>query len=383
MSESPSTSTDAPPAVPAFDLRAQWAEIREEALTEVTRVLDAQACVNGPDIAELEQEVADYCRAGHGVGVTSGTDAILVALQALGVRCGQSVVTSPFTFFATAGSPWRVGVRPIFVDVEDDTLNLDPNRVEDALTDDTAGIMPVHLFGRAADMTALGDIAERKKLLVIEDAAQAIGAKHRGKRVGSFGHATALSFYPTKNLGGAGDGGMVLCQDADVAERARKIRNHGAEQRYFHEEVGGNFRLDTLQAAYLRVKLRKLETYHAKRRDHAAFYGQALGDLDGLTLPAPDAPGDFGVVNQYTVRTTDPKHRDALRDHLATAKVGTAIYYPLPLHQQACFASLGYKAGDFPVSERASATCLSLPIFPEMTDEQRSHVADAIRSYFA
>ncbi|MEM9296482.1 MAG: DegT/DnrJ/EryC1/StrS family aminotransferase, partial [Planctomycetota bacterium] len=324
------------------------------------------------------------CEVGHGVGVTSGTDAILVALQALGIECGQKVVTTPFTFFATVGSPWRVGVLPVFVDIEPETMNLDASKIDDALSDDkVAAIMPVHLFGRAADMTAIAEIAQRKSLRVIEDAAQAIGAKHRGQRVGSFGDATAVSFYPTKNLGGAGDGGMALFKDEAVAERARRVRNHGTEQRYFHKEVGGNFRLDTLQAAYLRVKLRKLEGYHAKRRAHAAYYAEALGDLDGLILPMGDAEGDFGVVNQYTVRTRDPKHRDPLREHLSSANVGTAIYYPLCLHLQECFASLGHKPGDFPESEKASASCLSLPIFPELTEAQREHVAASVRSYFA
>lgn len=371
--------------VPAFDLKDQFAALKPELMAAVERVLDAQACVNGPDIAELETRIADYCQANHGVGVTSGTDAILVILQALELQCGTRVITSPFTFFATAGSPWRLGIDPVFVDIHPDTLNMDAGLIEGALAstdrETVKAIMPVHLFGQCCDMDAVGAAAQKHGLHIIEDMAQAIGATWNGKPAGSFGDAAAVSFYPTKNLGGAGDGGMALFKDPEVAARAKLIRNHGAKERYFHDEVGGNFRLDTLQAAYLLVKLDHLDAWHAQRREHAAFYDDAFAEVDAVTTPSVK-PQAQSVVNQYTIRLPDESARDGVKAYLQEAGVGSAVYYPVPLHLQQCFAKLGHKPGDFPHSEAAAQTVLSLPIFPELKPEQRDHVAQTIRRYF-
>ncbi|MEM6552596.1 MAG: DegT/DnrJ/EryC1/StrS family aminotransferase [Planctomycetota bacterium] len=378
------TSTTAKPPflqVPAFDLRDQFKPIKAEVMAALEEVLDAQACVNGPAIAELECDLAGYTQAPYALGCSSGTDALILALMALKLHCGHEIITSPFTFFATAGSLYRQGATPVFVDIEPDTFNLDPTQLQAVLTERTKAIMPVHLFGQTADMDPILDLCKQHNLYCIEDAAQAIGAQSHGRPAGSMGDAAAFSFYPTKNLGGAGDGGLLTTTHEDVYHRAVMFRNHGAQQRYFHEEVGGNFRLDTLQAAYLRVKLKHLESWHDKRNEHAAFYNAAFADLDGLTTPTV-RPGHRSVYNQYTVTTKTNADRDALQQYLKDAGVGTAIYYPLGLHEQKCFAHLGYKKGDFPHTEHAAATCLSLPIFPELTDEQRQHVADTVVRFF-
>ncbi|MEM9883109.1 MAG: DegT/DnrJ/EryC1/StrS family aminotransferase [Planctomycetota bacterium] len=383
MSEtaSPNVADPAAAAVPLLDLRAQYAALRDEVLPKIAEVLEGQAVCNGPACAELEQQVADYCRVDHAVSCSSGTDALLLALMGLKIGCGDEVVTSPFTFFATAGSLYRQGVRPVFCDIDPDTFNLDPRKVEDKITERTRAVMPVHLFGQMADMDTVEAVAKRHGLHVIEDAAQAIGATYRGDRAGQRSVATALSFYPTKNLGGAGDGGMVLTPDAGLAGRMRLLRNHGAgtgEARYHHLEVGGNFRMDSFNAAYLSVKLKRLDAWHDARRANAAYYDERFAGLEELQTPVI-AEGCGSIYNQYVVRTP---RRDDLLAHLREKNIGCAVYYPLSLHEQPCFASLGYRRGDFPESERAAEEVLALPVYPELGAAQRAYVAEAVRSFF-
>ncbi len=368
-------------SVPAFDLTRQFAPLKSQVMAKIEQVLDPQACVNGPDIAELETRLAQYTRCPAAVAVSSGTDALLVALQALDISCGHSVVTSPFTFFATAGSLYRQGVTIRFADIDPDTFNLDPAATAAAMDQSTRAIMPVHLFGQMAEMEAFESLAADHDLKLIEDAAQAIGARRHDRPAGSVGDAAAFSFYPTKNLGAAGDAGMVTTRHPHLAPLMKSIRNHGMEQRYLHEQVGGNFRLDTIQAAVLLVKLDHLERWHDLRRQHAAYYTNRFASLDQVTPPVV-APGNQSVFNQYVIRLPTQDQRDGLRQHLAEHGIGTAVYYPLCLHQQPCFASLGYKTGDFPHAEHAAATVLALPVFPELRENERQHVADQIESYF-
>ncbi|MEM7626640.1 MAG: DegT/DnrJ/EryC1/StrS family aminotransferase [Planctomycetota bacterium] len=375
--------------VPMMDLRLQYEPLREEILREVAAVLDSQQVCDGPACRKLEAQIVEYCRVPHAVAVSSGTDAITVTLMAMDLGCGDEVITSPFTFFATAGSMWRRGVRPVFADINPQTFNLDPRKIEEKITENTRAIMPVHLFGQMADMDAIRAIADAHGLKVIEDAAQAIGSAAHGVGPGQRSAAAILSFYPTKNLGGAGDGGMVLTPDAELAERVRTFRNHGALAddhpqkvalggRYRHEEVGGNFRMDSVNAAYLSVKLPHLERWHEARRRNAALYNELLAGIDDLQTPVI-ADGNVSIYNQYVVRTP---RRDALMEHLREQQVGCAVYYPLSLHEQPCFECLSYHRGDFPESERAADEVLALPIFPELTEEQVRHVADAVRGFF-
>ena len=360
--------------VPLLDLKAQYATIREQTIQAVQAVLDSQQFILGPDVKALESAVASYCGCRAAVGMSSGTDALLAALMTLGIGSGDEVITTPYTFFATAGCIWRVGARPVFVDIRPDTFNIDPSRIEAAVTGRTRAIMPVHLFGQTADMDPILDVAKRHNLHVIEDAAQAIGARYKGRPAGSMGTIGCLSFFPSKNLGGLGDGGMVTTQDDGLAEKLRLCRNHGAQQRYFHLWVGGNFRLDTLQAAGLLVKLPHLDGWSAKRRWNAALYDSLLGACDKVVRPTVLGENE-SIFNQYVIRV--PK-RDELAAHLTSKSIGNAIYYPLSLHQQECFSSLGYKQGDFPESEKAAATSLALPIYPELTQEQIRYVAETI-----
>jgi dTDP-4-amino-4,6-dideoxygalactose transaminase len=365
--------------VPLLDLKAQYATLRDEMRKAVDAVMESQYFINGPAVKELEQAVAAYSSAKAAVGVSSGTDALIAALMSLEIGEGDEVVTTPYTFFATAGSIWRVGAKPVFVDIETDTFNIDAAKIEAVITGRTKAIMPVHLFGAMADMDAIMAIADKHGLHVIEDAAQAIGAQYKGRRAGAIGTAGCFSFFPSKNLGGLGDGGMIVTQDAALADRMAQCRNHGMKPQYFHKWVGGNFRLDTLQAAGLLVKLPHLDAWSAKRRANAKRYDELLADIDEVTTPAVR---DFNVsiYNQYCIRVP---RRDALQQHLKDAGVGTAIYYPLSLHQQECFATLGYRQGDFPQSEAAAAESLALPIYPELTDEQLRHVAGQIKAFFA
>ena len=366
--------------VPLLDLTAQYAAIGEEVDDAVARVVRSQRFVLGPVVEACEEAVADYVGARHGVGVSSGTDALLIALMAEGIGPGDEVVTTPFSFFATAGVISRVGATPVFADVDPVSLNIDPGRVAERITERTRAIMPVHLFGQMADMAPILEVARDRGIAVIEDAAQAIGARHEGRRAGSVGDYGCFSFFPTKNLGGWGDGGMVVTSDPERAERLRVLRVHGETTRYHHRLVGGNFRLDALQAAVLLAKLPHLEGWTAARIANAALYTRLLGRVAGEcgeALQPPQVVAGRHVFNQYVIRVAD---RDRVRADLEAAGVGTAIYYPIPLHLQECFADLGHRPGDLPVSERAAGRVLALPVFPDLTESQIRHVARSLRA---
>jgi dTDP-4-amino-4,6-dideoxygalactose transaminase len=336
----------------------------------------------GPAVAQLEAKVAELSHARHGVGCASGTDALLLPLKALNLKPGDEIITSPFTFFATAGAIHNAGGTPVFVDIEPGTFNIDPAAVEAAVTPRTRAIMPVHLYGQMAEMERLLAIAQRRGLKVIEDAAQAIGARRSidgvWRMAGELGWVTGYSFFPSKNLGAWGDAGMMVTSDDAAAERLRKLRLHGGAKMYHHEEVGTNSRLDTLQAAVLLAKLPHLAEWSSRRREHAAYYGAGLAEVGAVRTPVV-APGNEHIFHQYTLRV---ERRDALQAHLKAKGIGSAIYYPIPLHRQACFASLGYKAGSLPRSEQAAEDVLSLPIFPELTHAQLDQVIDAIAEFY-
>jgi dTDP-4-amino-4,6-dideoxygalactose transaminase len=371
-----------PVGVPALNLKAQYQRIRDEIEPVVRQVLDSQMFVLGPEVSALETEIAEYCGSMHGVGCASGSDALLLPLIALDVRPGDEVITTPFTFFATAGAIWRTGAKPVFVDIEPDTYNLDPARIEAAITPRTRAIIPVHLYGQTAEMGSIMEIARHHGLAVLEDAAQAIGAAHHGARAGTLGDVAAFSFYPSKNLGGFGDGGMITTDDPQLARRIARLRVHGMEPKYHHHEIGFNSRLDALQASVLRVKLRHLDEWTSLRREVAAryrslFVSHGLEAMVGLPV---ERPGNFHVYNQFVIRVP-ATFRDSLRDHLTSRKIGTEIYYPIPLHLQACFASLGYKLGDFPHSEAAARQTIALPIYPELTDAEQRYVVGSIHQF--
>ena len=370
-------------AVPLLDVERQNGPLRPQIDAAIAEVCDSGRFVHGLDCQKLEAAVADYCGTQHAVGCASGSDALLLALLIHGIGQGDEVLLPSFTFFATAGAVWRLGARPVFVDIDPATFNLDPAALEAKITPETKAILPVHLFGQCADMTAIGTIAQAHHLVVIEDAAQAIGAEHDGRRAGSLGDLGCFSFYPTKNLGGFGDGGMITTNDERVADSLRVLRDHGQHPQYYHRTVGVNSRLDTLQAAVLRVKLAHLETWTAQRRTNARRYGElfAQSGLDAvLGLPA-DAAKHRHVWNQYTVRVPEGR-RDALRADLASTAIGSAVYYPVPLHRQECFASLGYAEGSLPETETAAGEVLSLPIFPELTEAEQCTVVDQIAHFY-
>jgi len=361
--------------VPLLDLAGQYASIRAEIDAALAGVVDSQRFVLGPVVQRCEEAIAAYVGSAHAVGVSSGTDALLVALMAEDIGPGDEVVTTPFSFFATAGVIARLGATPVFVDIDPVTFNIDPALIEDGITARTRAILPVHLFGQMAEMAPIMEVAQRHDLVVIEDAAQAIGARHNGHRAGSLGHYGCFSFFPTKNLGGYGDGGIVVTDDPERADKLRALRVHGETTRYHHRLVGGNFRLDALQAAVIHAKLPHLERWTHLRIANAELYHSLLAYLakrhpDEFALPRTAT--DRHVFNQFVVRVAD---RDHLRARLTAAGIGTAIYYPLPLHLQECFAGLGYRPGALPHSERAGREVLALPIFPELTTEQIRHVA--------
>ncbi len=370
-------------AVPLLDLKAQYAALRDELRPVVDEVFESQYFIGGPQVEALEKETAAYVGAKHGIGCTSGTDAILLSLWALGIGPGDEVVTSPYTFFATVGSIARLGARCRFVDIDPATYNLDVQAVAKVLNGKTKAIMPVHLYGQCAEMGPLNELACARGIPVIEDAAQAIGSRDAGGgKAGSLGFAACFSFFPSKNLGGAGDGGLITTNDDAFAHKLRVMRNHGMEPKYFHKLLGGNFRLDALQAAVLRVKLRHLDAWHEGRRKNAADYRRRFeqaGLTKLVTLPTERA-GVYHIYNQFVIRVAADK-RDALVKHLHGAGVGCEIYYPVPCHLQECFAGEGHRAGDFPQSERAAKETLALPIYPELSAEQRGAVVDAIAEY--
>jgi dTDP-4-amino-4,6-dideoxygalactose transaminase len=367
--------------VPLLDLKAQYAPLRHDLLEAMTRVADSQRFIMGPEVEAFEREVAAVVDVEHAIGVSSGTDALIVALMALGIGPGDEVVTSPFSFFATAGSIVRVGATPVFADIDPTTFNLDIVAATRACTARTKALMPVHLFGQAADMSAVLALADEYKLGVIEDAAQAIGASDHGGLVGSIGNVGCFSFFPSKNVGAFGDAGLVTTNDAPLARKMRLLRNHGMEPKYFHAMVGGNFRLDAIQAAVLRVKLPHLASWTEGRRANAQRYRQmfATAGLEGAVRLPAERPDRRHIYNQFVVRVPD---RDALKAHLEREGVGTEIYYPVPFHLQACFAKLGYRKGDFPHAEQAAAEVLALPIYPELTTDQQQYVVDRIADFY-
>jgi dTDP-4-amino-4,6-dideoxygalactose transaminase len=367
--------------VPLLDLEPIHGALRDSLDEAVLRVLHSNRFIGGQEVEGLEREIADYCGTACAVGVSSGTDALIVCLMALGVGPGDEVIVPSFTFFATAGSVQRVGARPVFCDVERESLNVAPDSLRSCLTERTKAVIPVHLFGQCADMDPILEMCAKHRVAVIEDAAQAIGARYHDRMAGSMGEFGCLSFFPSKNLGGIGDGGLVLTQDPKFAELVRCLRDHGAVQRYYHKLVGGNFRLDAIQAAALRVKLDHIESWHAMRNQNAEAYGEGLADLAArgdVRLPVI-LPGMRHVFNQYVIRVAQ---RDELQRHLSECGIGTAIYYPVPLHLQECFASSGYPEGSLSESEAAAREVLALPIFPGLTEQQRDWVIASIRSFF-
>ena len=368
-------------AVPMLDLVAQYNAIRDEIHAAVDEVLQTQRCIGGPKVADCEKAVAEYSDAAFGIGASSGTDAILNALMSLGVGPGDEVVTTPFTFFSTAGCVARLGARPVFVDIDPKTYNLDPAGLPAAMTDRTKAVMPVHLFGQCADMDPILAAACDRDVAVVEDAAQAIGAAYNGRKAGSMGACGCFSFFPSKNLGAVGDGGMIVTDDEELANMFTILRNHGSKPKYYHKYIGGNFRLDAIQAAVVLAKLPHLEDWHEARRDHAAYYDERFADYPAVVTPYV-APGNRMIYNQYVIRITDPAGgaaaRDRVVDHLKDQKIGNAIYYPVPLHLQECFADLGYKEGDLPHAEQAAREVLAIPVYPELSRAQQDEVADAV-----
>src|SRR5436190_9334553 len=366
--------------VPLLDLQAQYAPLREEVLAAITRVCDSQRFIMGPEITSLERELAALIGVEHTVAVSSGTDALLLALMALDIKPGDEVVTSTYSFFATAGAVVRLGARPVLVDIDPETFNIDPSAVAAAITPRTKAILPVHLFGMSADLDPILAAADRAGVPVIEDAAQAIGGVYKGRPLGGIGAFGCFSFFPSKNLGAFGDAGLVTTNDETLAKRARLLRTHGMEPRYYHHLVGGNFRMDALQAAILRVKAPHLAGWTAARRANADRYRTLFRDAgvtDRVTLPV-EAPERRHIYNQFVIRTSD---RDGLKKHLDAAGIGTEIYYPVPFHQQPCFAYLGHRTGDFPRAEAAAQDSLAIPIYSELTLAQQETVVSTVAAF--
>ena len=366
-------------AVPLLDLKAQYAAIRGEIEPAVRQLCESQMFILGPAVADFEKNVADYCGSKFAVGVSSGSDALLVSLMALDIKEGDEVITTSFTFFATAGAIVRAGAKPVFVDIDADSFNIDPALIESKITPRTKAIMPVHLFGQLARMDRIMAIAKKHNIAVIEDACQSIGASQNGIKCGNFGTFGCFSFFPSKNLGGFGDGGLVTVNDAALAEKIKLLRDHGQNPRYYYKMVGGNFRLDALQAVVLNVKLKYLESWHQRRRENASLYNKLFDNCSAVKTPKIEA-GNSHIYNQYTIFVSE---RDKLQKSLADQQIGSAVYYPVPLHQQECFADLGYKKGDLPVTEKAADGVLSLPIFPELTIQQIQTVAEAVLKFYA
>jgi dTDP-4-amino-4,6-dideoxygalactose transaminase len=369
--------------IPLLDLRAQHRQIREEVLAEVVRVIDSQKFILGEDVQLLEAEIAAYSGAKFGVGCASGSDALFLALLGAGIQPGDEVLTTPYTFFATAGAIHRAGAVPVFVDVEAATFNMDVNQAGGVLAahPKIKAIIPIHLFGACVDLDPLCALAQARGIFLIEDAAQSIGAEYKGRRAGSIGDVGCFSFFPSKNLGGYGEGGMLTTNDPGLRERLAALRVHGSQRKYYHDWVGVNSRLDTLQAAVLRVKFRHLDSWTQGRQRNAALYRQMLGELNVPVTPPSAAPYQTRhIYNQFSILCP---RRDELQAYLKENGIGTEVYYPLPLHLQVCFAGLGYQAGDFPLSERLARESLALPIYPELPPEGIEHVCRAIKAFYA
>ena len=369
--------------VPLLDLKGQYLTMKDEIVKEMLEVCESQRFILGPKVEKLESEVAQYCQAPYCCGVTSGSDALIIALMVEGIGAGDEVITTPFTFFATVGAIVRVGAKPVFADIDPVTFNIDPAKIEEKITSKTKAIIPVHLFGQSADMDPIMAIAKKHNLVVIEDGCQAIGAEYKGKRVGSIGDYGCFSFFPSKNLGCFGDGGAVTAIDEEKSKLLKIFRNHGQSGTYIHDYVGGNFRLDALQAAVLSIKLRYLDSWSEARQKNAAHYRKlfAAAGLDGqIALPQEAEYSTRHIYNQFCICVADGK-RDALKQFLADNGVGCAVYYPLSLHLQNCFKELGGKIGDQPVSERITGEIMALPIYPESTDEMREYVVEKIAEF--
>ena len=360
--------------VPLLDLKRQYSSIKNELDQVVFSVLADTKFIMGPEVKSFEEKMAEYCQAKFAIGVASGTDALLIALRACNVGSGDEVITTPFSFFATAGVITRLGATPVFVDIDPHTYNIAPEQIEKKITERTKAIMPVHLYGQCADMDAINLITKKHNLKVVEDAAQAIGAKYKGKKAGTFGDFGCFSFFPSKNLGAAGDAGMVVTNDPEMAELMRILRVHGAKPKYYHSLVGYNSRLDTLQAAILSVKLRYLDGWTKKRREHAEAYNSAFKGLDLITPKEENF--NYHIYHQYTLAV---KNRDKLSAVLKENQIGHEVYYPVPLHLQKCYQFLGYKEGDLPVAERKAKEVISLPIYPELTTEERNFVIETVK----
>ncbi len=364
--------------VPLLDLRAQYATIKDETLAAVAKVLESQICIGGPKVAELEEKIAALSDCKFAVGTSSGTDAILSSLMSLDIGLGDEVITTAFTFFATVGSIVRCGAKPVFIDINPKTYNINPQLIEPAITEKTKAIMPVHLFGQMADMNPIMEIANKYNLAVIEDAAQSITSTYKGRKAGSIGTMGCFSFFPSKNLGGAGDSGMVVTNDEKMYNQLKIMRNHGANPKYYYKYVGGNFRLDPIQAAVLLVKLPHLDDWSEARRRNAAFYNERFA---GMIVKTPYiSPDCVSIYNQYVIRV--PK-RDELVAYLKEKGIGCEIYYPCPMHLQECFRNLGYKQGDMPEAEKAAQEVLALPIYPELTDKMKKHVVSTILKFLS
>ena len=359
--------------VPLLDLKAQYAKIKSDVLASIEEVLDSQVCIGGPKVAEVEKQIAAISECKFGIGVSSGTDALLGSLMSLGIGKDDEVITTPFTFFATAGCIARVGAKPVFVDIDPKTFNINPALIKKAMTKKTKAIMPVHLYGQMAEMDPIMEIAGKYNLYVIEDAAQSISSTYKGKKAGSVGTCGCFSFFPSKNLGGIGDGGMIVTNDEKLAAKMKVMRDHGQSPTYYYNFVGGNFRLDPIQAAALLVKLPYLNGWSAARRKNAEYYNKKFA---GTAVKTPYInPDCVTVYNQYVIRASN---RDKLAEHLKKNSIGCAIYYPMPLHLQKCFEYLGLKPGDFPESEKAAKEVLALPVYPELTDEMKDYVVENV-----
>lgn len=368
--------------VPLLDLKPQYEQIRAEVEPALLEVCRSQAFILGSKVESCERAVADYCGAAFGVGVTSGSDALLLALMAEDIGPGDEVITTPYTFFATVGAISRVGSKPVFVDIDPVTYNLDVSQLEAAVTPRTKAIIPVHLYGQMADMDGVMAVARKHNLIVIEDAAQAIGSEWKGRRAGSIGDYGCFSFFPSKNLGCFGDGGMMTLQDAEKTRKTVILRNHGSDPKYYHHLIGGNFRLDVLQAVVVEIKLKYLDGWTAGRQANAARYGRLFGATSLLSdgrVSLPEAGDDRHIYNQYVIRA---ERRDELITHLRENDVGCEIYYPVPLHLQACFKDLGHQPGDFPESEKAASETLALPIYPDLTDDMAARVVEVIDRFY-
>jgi dTDP-4-amino-4,6-dideoxygalactose transaminase len=375
--------------IPILDLKAQYASIKDEIQAVLERVLESQQFILGPEVESLEKELAEYCQCDYAFGVSSGTDALLLSLMAIGIQPGDEVITSPYSFFSSSGSIARMGARPIFVDIDPATLNLQPNYIASKITPRTKAILPVHLAGQVANMDPILDLAKQYGLVVIEDACQAIGADYKGHRAGSMGNLGCFSFFPSKNLGGYGDSGLVTCNEAVLAEKVALLRNHGQRPKYHNLVLGGNFRMDAIQAAVLRAKFKHLEQWTEARRKHAEDYRNLfnereilislseLGQRKGIVLPEEVGSGRH-IYHLYIIRSM---YRDELALELKANGISTEVYYPVPLHLQVCFTNLGYRQGDFPESEKASQQTLALPIYPEMTYDMQVRVADTIADF--